>query len=591
LKSNGSKRWVVLGTATLAMFMVFNLSGCGSGDSGSSSSGPANIYTEKVSYIGVSNGTLADKIEATFVNSGPYDGSSTDAPIFIAESYVESLSPAQQEGVRGTYDNSNPVVLIHGDADQINALLDILGLEYNYTLPEGLPENKDYAELFAVDREDDGSVFIWSMYPPSGEVSKSDYVTESLPDLSTAPLPDPITDSDSEQFRRTEMLRNWLDNNGNRLTPKLEVYRQEATQAFASAAAADNSGELTQIASAFVHSKNASYGKNHYQVTHYIYSCHSFNEVDATDYDWFYVRQEGMLNASGEYLGPQNLPNSISGKSQEVHYYVGNYKVNNWIEGLDYRESGVSLMKAQPENVNEVSTATSGMSWNIGGSVGFIGPGATASSSAGVSITNSTTFNVRDCRVINNSADNFNNARWDYEFKKTTQTVSYYKTEIDAPTLLSRSNFQPVNQWLWKFSPDIREEGVNSFASKFEVDLVQSESGYMRFFWVASDVIHRTSKGGSWTFEVPLLFPPLLVAPHNLDFSAEGQYKTLNLAVARSWTASSDQDWCSVKPGSDSLVYVTVDPNTTGEDREAEITYTTADGNGSDKTKVIQSRF
>lgn len=590
MKFSGSKRWVASISAALAMFTVLTLSGCGSGDSGSSSAGPDNIFTEKVSYIGVSNGTLADKIEATFVNSAPYDGSSTDAPIFIAESYVESLSPTQQEGVRGTYNNSNPVVLIHGDADQINALLGILELEQNYTLPEGLPENKNYAELFAVDCEADGSVFIWSMYPPGDGVMQPRVATPPA-ESPTEPLPDPITDSDSEQFRRTEMLCNWLDNNGKRLTSKIEAYTQEANRAFAGAvAAANTTGELTQIAPAFVYENNYSNGGNNYALYYYIYACHSFNEADAKDYDWFYVRQEGMFNASGAYNGPQKNKKT-TWTDQEVHYYVGEYAMDNWMEGLDYHGSGVSLMTAQPENANNEETVTSGVNWNIGGSVGFFGPSATGTVDAGVSITNSSTFSVNDCTLTNSSADNINNARWSYEFKKTKHTVSVGKTEIDSPTLLSRSNFQPVNQWIWKFSPDIRKKKVSSFVSTFKVDLLQSVSGHLILPWVALDAQHYIFDGGSWTFNVPLPFPPLLVAPHNLDFSAEGQYKTLNIAVARDWTASSDQDWCRVEPGRDSLVYITVEPNTTGKSREAIITYATADGNGSDSTNVKQSEF
>ncbi|MDY0132418.1 MAG: BACON domain-containing carbohydrate-binding protein [Desulforegulaceae bacterium] len=580
MKFNSSRIWVMLTTSVLVMFAIFSLSGCGSGDS-------AGIYTGKISYIGVSKGTLADKIEATFVNSVAYDGESTDAPIFIAESCIQSLKSTEQEGIRRTYANLKPIVLIHGNADQINTLLDILGLEQNYTLPEGLPENKDYAELFAIDREADGSVFIWSMYPPGDGVMQPRATTPPT-EAPTEPLPDPVTDSDSEQFRRTEMLRNWIDNNGNRLTSKLEGYRQDAIQALV--VATDTTAELTQIVPAFVYEKNFSNGGNHYTLYYYIYSCHSFNEADARDYDWFYVRQEGMFNASGGYNGPQKNTKTIW-NDQEVHYYVGKYSMNNWMEGLDFPGSGVSLMTAQPENANNKETVTSGVNWNIGGSVGFFGTSATGTMDAGVSITNSSTFTVTDCTLTNRSAEKTNNARWSYEFNKTTHTVSVGKTEINTPTLLSRSNFQPVNQWIWKFSPDIREEKVNSFVSEFDVDLIQSVSGHLILPWVALDAQHNVFDGGLWTINVPLPFPPLLVAPHNLDFSAEGQYKTLNLAVARSWTASSDQDWCSVKPGADSLVYITVDSNTTGEDREAEITYTTDDGNASDKTKVIQSRF
>ncbi|MDD2557668.1 MAG: BACON domain-containing protein [Desulfuromonadaceae bacterium] len=604
MKPNGPKKWILLGTATLLMFMVFNLSGCGSDhsheywgpesepDSTSDTvtpAEPAKKYADNVSYIGDSNGTLADEIEEIFVNSFSYDGSSTDEPIFIAASRVQALSSTQQEGIRGTLSNLNPLVLVHGNAEQINALLDILGLEQNFILPEGLPEDKNYAELFAIDQEDDGSIFIWAMYPPSDGTSEHyppTPPTESFP----APLPDLTIDSASEQLRRTDMLRIWVDDSGKRITETLGEDRQEAMRALTAAATADSAGELTQLAKAFVVTHNVSYGKNYYQLTYYIYSCHSFNEADATDYDWFYVRQEGMLNASGEYTNPEKR-----GNREYVGNYVGSYTMDNWMEGLTSKGSGVALMTAKPENINNVASVTSGIDWQIGGSVGFDSSGATGSVSGGVTISNSTTVNVSDCEIINNSANAVNNAKWDYEFKKPVQTTYFAYTSITNPPLLSHSNFQPVNQWIWKLAPAIRTANRNSFSSKFEMEMYSTQGGEPFAFWIANPIEHYYRLTSPWTFNVPLSFPPLLVAPHDINFGAAGQSKPLDISVARSWTAASDQDWCEVDPanntGNNSRINITVAPNTTGKNRSAVITYKTVDGNGSDTTTIFQSQY
>lgn len=583
MKINRSKRWIMPIAAMLVVLMAFAISGCGSSSSGSMP-GPAITHTEKVSYIGDISGTLADEIEATFVNRVSYDGSSTDAPIVIAAQSVPLLSSTQQEGIRNTFSNLQPIVLVQCSAAEINALLGILGLEQNYTLPEGLPADKQYTELFAVDQEADGYIFTWSMYPSDDGLSPSADAG--------APLPTPYTDNTDYQFRRTDIFHSFIDKDGNRVTAEVKAARNEAIQAFTTGAAADNT-ELTQLAKGFVVTKNFNDHGNNYQITYYIYSCHSFNDADATDYDWFYVRQEGMNNASGAYGGVTAWYGG--GPSDEVHYYIGNYKMNNWMDGLTSSVSGVSLMKADPQNANNVTSVTSGVNWNIGGSIGFQGTNATGSLNAGVTITNSTTVSVNDCQIFNNSGNSVNNANWRYEFKKPAQTVYFGYTGLSEPPILSRSNFQPVNQWIWKFSPAVRDANKNWFYSQFDVDLIWSVGGQSYAWWIADPAKHYTYGGGSWKFQIPLSFPPLLVATHNVDFTAAGQYKALDIAVSRNWTASSNQSWCQVAPasgtGSDLHLTITVDPNSTGARRTATITYTTTDGKGSDTTIVSQSQY
>ncbi|MDD2557666.1 MAG: BACON domain-containing protein [Desulfuromonas sp.] len=573
--------------------MVFNLSGCGSDHSYEqwdpeipsepdapsepvAPAEPAKKHTNDFSYIGDSDGTPADETESIFVNMDDYDGVTTDEVIFIEAQSVYALSSIQHEGIRATFKNLNPIVLINGDAEQINELLEILGFKMNFVLPEGLPEDKNYAEMFTVDQEDDGSVFIWALYPDDGPLEP--YV----------PLPDLTIDSDSEQLRNTDMLLDWINDSGKRITKELEEDRQKAKRALTAAATAGSAGDLTQIARAFVVTNNVSSGKNNYQLTYYIYSCHSFNEADAADYDWFYVRQEGMLNASGEYIKPEKR-----GNREFVGNYIGSYKMENWMEGPTSQCSGVALMTAKPENINNVASVTSGIDWQIGGSVGFEGSSVAGSVSGGVTISNSTTVNVSDCEIINDSASAVNNAKWDYEFKKPVQTKYFAYTSITDPPLMSHTNFQPVNQWIWKLAPSERTI-LDSFSSKFEVELYSTQGGKPTAFWVAGDIEH-TIENKNWTFNVPLSFPPLLVAPHNLEFSAAGQSKPLDISVARSWTAFSNRTWCNVDParntGNNSRINVTVAPNTTGENRTAVITYTTVDGNGSDTTTVFQSQY
>ncbi len=537
-------------------------------------------YPGKVYFIGDITGTLAEEIGTIFVNMVAYDGVSVDAPIFIAADSIEGLSEAEREGVALTFDDYYPVAVVYGDEAEINALLDILGLEQDYVLPDGMP----YAELFAIDREEDGHVFMWSMYPPNEGAPTS-------PDAEAPPAP-AYVDDDGEQLERTDLFQEWLSDDEKRLDAEVRAYRMEAAQALTAEVKADG-GELTQLAQGFVKTQNFSQSGNNYQISYYIYSCHSFNATDATDYDWFYVRQEGMFNTSGGYEGIASWYGG--GPSDACHFYVGKYTMNNWMDGLTTQGSGVAVMAANPQNANNVTQVTSGVDWNIGGSVGFQGADVTGSLTGGVTIHNSTTVNVSDCTVGNSSMDNVNNAKWTYEFTKCAQTAYFGYAGLSEPPVLSRSNFQPVNQWIWKFAPSVRDSGASSFKAKLDVDLIWSVGGQPYGFWIVDSPNHYTYAGGSWETTVPLSFPPLLVVTHNLDFSAAGQYKALDIAVSRAWTASSNQDWCQVEPtsgtGTNTRVNITVSPNTTGASRTATVTFQTADGRGRDTMTVFQAQY
>jgi hypothetical protein len=594
------KKFTRLFVAFVALVVVFALLGCGSDGSDSmvisagqntgdtyvgksiSSEDVFNQHWEKVYVIGNITGTLAAEIEQIFVNRVPYDGISTDAPIIIAADSVQYLDDIQRNGVVNTFLNYYPIAVIEGSEMQINALLGILGLEQNYTLPVGKP----YVELFAIDKEEENHTFTWSMYPPDeGELMSED----SGSSYSDMPTVSAYTDSSSDQLQRTGIFHGWIDNDKNRLTPEMKDYQQEAVGMILKAAEGESS-ELTRIAEGFVTTKNFSNRGNNYQLSYYIYSCHSFNATDATDYDWFYVRQEGMLNASGAYKGITKW-----GSRDYIDFYIGNYRMDNWMDSLTSQGSGVSLMAANPQNVNNVSQVTSGIDWNIGGSVGFQGKDITGSLNAGVTIHNSTTVNVSDCEVVNNAGDNVNNAKWRYEFKRAAETVYFATTRLSEPPVLSRSNFQPVNQWIWKFSPTVRDSNRKAFLSQLDVDLIETISGQPGAFWISGSIKHARFDGGSWKFEVPLTYPPLLVSPHYVDFSAAAQYKSKNIAVARNWTASSNQAWCRVEPahgtGAETHINITVDANKTGASRTAKIKFKTIDGRGSDTMTVFQAQY
>ena len=141
-------RLATLAVYLLALSVVFSLTGCGS-DSSFTQSGQ---YQQKVYMIGEIKDPMASStdqnavaqdsvsaMEQIFVNLVPYDGVSTDAPIFIAADSMQSISQTMQEGLRATYQFLNPIVVIRGGETEINAVLGMLGLEQDYKMPYGFP--------------------------------------------------------------------------------------------------------------------------------------------------------------------------------------------------------------------------------------------------------------------------------------------------------------------------------------------------------------------------------------------------------------------------------------------------------------------
>ncbi len=582
MRVNHNKKSIGLVTALCMALALFIISGCGS----ESSSPSVKQYAGKVAYIGDPSGTLADEIDQIFVNSVQYDGSSTDMPVFIAAQNVLSLTEDQKQWIRDTFANGEPIVVVHGGETEINALYTVLGLEKTYTLPEGLPEGQNYAELFAIVQLTD-KIAIWTMYPPT--------VGRPVSDDPDAPQGDEDTDSDEDQLDRAEMFLDWIDEEIKRSSAlKVNFAASMANKVEASkaiAAVAGENAELTAVAKSFHVTNNFSAYGNYYTVTYYIYSCHSFSESDGKEYDWFYVRQEGQLNAKNAYKGIQNWYLGL--QTDNIHYYIGSYRMNNWMDGLTQQGSGVSLVQSSPANENKSEQVTSGVSVNISGKVGFSGKGATGDVGAGLTITNSKSFSVKDCDLVNNSGDKFNNANWSYNFKKASQTAYFAYSALNEPPLLSRSLFQPVNQWVWKFSSDIRDKNQNWFYSQFDVDLINSMGGVV-LFWVGQPPSHSVYPN-TWKEKIPLPFPPLIVAQRNLDFnSSKGSSTALDITVSRDWTASSNQPWCQLQQSAGTAanthINITVDENTTGAGRTAVLTFKTADGKGTATTTVFQPK-
>jgi hypothetical protein len=562
-------------------------------------------YEGRVGIAGLVSGPLIEEIHQVFPKASAYDGVSTDAPVFIAANDLESLSEAVWGAIEATFANQHPLALINPDAAQINYLLGKLGLNGAYRLPLGHAR----AEIFAIDIEAGGHLFQWVAVPPivGGSALSSagyDYVAEA-------------DDTPFLQLGRTDVFRQWLAQNGTRVTSRLTSQREQATQQLKSAmqVAGDTDSNLLDLAQAMVSTANFTIrlGKtqqNYYQITHYVYSCHAFSTSLATSSEWFYVIEQAAWNSSPGYRGIQHEPPSFSGIAQDTAgQYAHSYSVDHFIPmSVDdwttpiASTGNVSLMATTPDSTSNVETVTSAINYNLGATVGFKGSSPVATLNGGASMTNSVSFNIQDVTVHNLSgADTNYNTKWNYVFARPSQTLAWDGIwpygKLTAPTALSHETFQPVNQWIWRVDSSLRNSHPEfAFTTHFTVNLETAYGGvdgkYLDAFGI-TDISFETKPNDFYLY-VPLNYPPTLVAPADMTFGAQGQTQLATLNVTGPWTASCDQSWCHVEASSGSAtsnIHVTLDPNADGADRNAVITFMSQDGLSQDTTRVFQSQY
>jgi len=320
-----------------------------------------------------------------------------------------------------------------------------------------------------------------------------------------------------------------------------------------------------------------------------IYSCHSFSLADGVGCDWFYVEQSVMTNMGSGYQGKKV---HYEGNQDMFRYYLGDLHTDNYLDGTGQE---VILLRHAPDNANEVIKITSGVAFNFGGQVGYKSGKPAGTVSVGVTINNSQVVEVKDCKVINNSANRANNAEWRYEFKRCELIKYPFYAGLTEPPVLATKNFQPVNQWIWKLAPTVRDlPNGKALLSQIRIDLLESQGGKVYGPYIIEGPEHLPTTN-RWLSRIALRYPPLLVPPDDLTFRAAASSVPVDLSVSRDWTITSNQPWCTVTPdrgsGQNPRTNVTVDKNDTGADRRATLTCRTADGAAEATTAVFQSRF
>lgn len=647
---------------TLVLLLVFVILAFAGGCDVGGSDGSGGGGRQKLYVLGDMHGDLSEEI-AELLDCAAFIGDERDAPLLISHESDFAIDAGTALALREILEAGHAVCVEHVNEAEANALLEALGFEGNFVMPSGYTYVEFYGirltgdgdVLSLISLNDDESKIDRIMSSPDsimvreGVVVSSDWeyeqelvfspdelvllaelgLTVSGDDIMSGDriitsadvlsgdlvlsmdgtwvhrddffgLPDDLDDAmEPDEIAEAEMtmaasIVEWLYSTD---APEEARRSKEGVRKELSVRGA---GDLTQIASMYQRTYDASEENQTFRIIVEVYGCHTFNEADGSESDWFIVKQKGLLNPSGRYskkAGRTGFRDIIEGYM--VYYSFDNYLVD--VSG-DFINTEVELQQPRPESTVGSSGISSGVSFNFGGNVGFNGKAAAGSLSMGASYSTSDSHTTSDCVVTNESLASANGviqnrAKWKYSFTRPWTTGAKFfgaNSFVDAPTA-ARALFQPVNQWAWEISPSQREN-VKGFDFDFKWQNGRSYGESYAFGIRADDVQHRDWESNTTTFNVPfdMIYPPLIAA-NELDFSKSSGYKKLEMATCRNWVAESDKTWCQLSRTSGGRndvgdIYVTVDENTTGDNREAYITLKTADGKGTFKVKVFQAR-
>lgn len=580
-----ARTWHAAAAALILLLVLIVSGGCNDGGDG------------KARMSAYLDGELRGEMAPSFRNHldlGKYDCKSTDKMLIIGRAADEPIDDATMAGAAAVLAAGQPVALEHASEAQVNSFLGKLGMEQNFKL-----EKPGAAvEIFAIEKRDGNNFFYVAMSDESGELvspyieersfavsgDKYDEKGELLVRTKTVSddMPD-ISDGAAQEKRVKDFLL-WAATGKERLASLKHGLR-------------GGEAELQELAEANVWDKNLSSDGQTFTIRYTIYTCHSFTQ----NLDYYLISQSGQLNPSALWKrteeGRLDYPDIYEPKveGQMRRYLFKNY----W--GAD-PDTPAPLVKSSPESANGQSTLTSGMSWSASGTFGFTAAGPTGNLSSGVNFSSSQSFSMSDCTVNDRcGSEKGHMASWEYTFADPANgDKHFYWTDLRDAPLLARSNFQPINQWIWTVPRDFSEKYDSlNFKSEFTWTNGRSNGAINCFYIEVEGARHRDWMWHYYGFWVPLSKPPLIaVSLGQMDFTKAGESKSLTMVSAKDWTASSDQPWCDVQEKSGGatdaqgmVLHITAAPNGDGANREAVVTLTSTDGRESAKFKVFQSQY
>lgn len=510
--------------------------------------------SSEFTVLGKLNGALADEITSKAGETRSLVKNTQGTPIIIAGEYLASLNEEETEVIKKAFNSGTPLALLNVEKNQIREFTNLLGPD----VPDSVGDDFAYLEAYAVHKDKDGVVWQSSFYPP---VNPSDVETyqqtihrfddgterESSVRVDTASQPTSeqkkatmVLDSPESVAQRAGQVLEWLsvDSSGKtRSQSAMEKYG-EARSARIRELKAQAQNNLVDIATAFVHEVSFPWTINidgnstaNFQVASFAYSCYG----QETQETWFYIEQKAVFS-------PSNIYKWKSDRDQAL--YIDRYELEAKPGGYENNVNAVSMIASSPATTVGQTTVTSGITWNFGGnvSVGFQGkvPTGELGFQAGISISNSTTYEIPDVRINNKSNDDGNNPHWVFEIPRVRGYEDGCVNSITSPVDISHNTFQPVNHWLWKVKDSVRRSNSRlKVRNTLKVRVIQSWiTNNCNIFGCNCDVGHQEWLP-NWGFDFYLPFP----VPYYVEIVAKHSGKALDVDNASSARGANAQQW------------------------------------------------
>lgn len=405
-----------------------------------------------VRLIGTLDGKFADDAMAYF----DVASSSSSAPLLLGKG---AMGTQYQDIVASVVKAGVPVVQINPTATEVDQLRALAGLPASGGLPGGVSN----ADVYGLDTDAQGNLYEIVLLPHSEDeeaVSVEaglDPTTLVYSDkLSTSKAADTVPDDNALQGARMRLLADWLGQNGTRDLPN--VGRLAAAREVNGFAAEDsNFADLEAVVKSTESRIVWRFRSNVHNLTTNVWSVHNrtLNE------DWFLVRQRGLFSAKNEIHAD---------KENDKGRFTSYYETDTYVTGWDNSVS-VNLFKTSPATTQKSADVSSSMSWNLSGDLnasakanekgGEIGAGGKIA--GGLSVNNTYKFSIPDVTLTNQSGTRVNNASWTFDIAKPYYDKNGFGclshlgiNGLGAMSQVSRGTFDPVMQWVWRVSPDVR---------------------------------------------------------------------------------------------------------------------------------------
>ncbi|MRN55046.1 hypothetical protein [Paenibacillus monticola] len=164
-------------------------------------------------------------------------------------------------------------------------------------------------------------------------------------------------------------------------------------------------------------------------------SCHTQENVSSIS-EFYIIEQVFNINPSQMY----QLNDRVKG------YFIADITIETISPNFEDQPDMLPLLSSSPSTTVGSTSYTTSTSYTFGGSIGVMGDQLTASVSESYTVSNSTTVNIPDISIENNSLTLGNNAVWKFSFNNNDMEYA----DGSNATTSSITNFQPTVNAMWE---------------------------------------------------------------------------------------------------------------------------------------------